>query len=273
MAISSSINTNVGAFSALRNLNASRFDQSRTENRISTGQKVSGALDQASLFAIAQSIRGELSANAAVQQGLNQTSGAVKVATAGATAISDLTTDIRGKLVELSNPALTGEQQGLLQNDLDALLGQAQGFVDNSSFNGTNLLESGAGDLNTLQNADGDVLSVSGQGTVADSLAALAAADFSDPASVLSNEFSAFQSALNSSLGDLGASSRRITSQNDQLQGIADATEEGLGNIVDADLGREAARLQADQVRGQLSQLSLGIANRSPQALLGLFRS
>jgi len=273
MAINNSINTNVGAFSALRNLNSAQSDQSRTLNRISTGQKVSGALDQASLFAIAQSIRGELSANAALQQGLNQTSGAVKVATAGATAISNLTSDIQGKLVELSNPANTAEQQGILQNDLDALLGQAQGFVDNSTFNGTNLLESGAGDLNTLQNGEGEVLTVSGQGSVADSLAALAAADFNDPASVLENEFTAFQSALNNSLGELGASGRRITAQNDQLQGIADATEEGLGNIVDANLGREAARLAADQARGQLSALSLGIANRSPQALLGLFRS
>lgn len=107
MAINNSINTNVGAFSALRNLNSAQNDQSRTQNRISTGQKVSGALDQASLFAIAQSIRGELSANTALQQGLNQTSGAVKVATAGATAISNLTSDIQGKLVELSNPANT----------------------------------------------------------------------------------------------------------------------------------------------------------------------
>ncbi len=273
MAINNSINTNSGAFSALRSFNSARNDQSQTQNRISTGKNVAGALDQASLFAIAQSIRGELSANAAVQQGLNQTSGAVQVATAGATAISNLTSDIQGKLVELANPANTAEQQGILQNDLDALLGQAQGFVDNSSFNGTNLLESGAGDLNTLQNGDGDVLTVSGQGSVADGLAALAAADFSDPSAVLENEFTDFQAALNTSLGELGASGRRITAQNDQLQGISDATEEGLGNIVDANLGRESAQLAADQVRGQLSALSLGIANRSPQALLGLFRS
>jgi flagellin len=273
MAINNSINTNVGAFAALRNLNSAGSSQDQTQNRISTGQRVSSALDQAAIFAIAQNIRGELSANAAVQQGLNQTAGAVSVATAGATGISNLTQDIQGKLVELSNPALTAEQRGIVQNDVNALLEQAQGFVDNASFNGTNLLQSGAGDLNTLQNESGDTLTVSGQGSVGDSLAALAAADFSDPASVLSNEFVAFQSALNNSLGELGASSRRIVAQNDQLQGISDATEEGLGNLVDANLGREAARLAADQARGQLSQLSLGIANRSPEVVLGLFRS
>lgn len=273
MAINNSVNTNVGAFSALRSLNQSRLDLSRTQNRISTGQNVSSALDQAAIFAIAQGLRGELSANAAVQQGLNQTAGAVNVATAGATAVSNLTQDIQGKLVELSNPANTTEQQGILQNDLDALLQQAQNFVDNSSFNGTNLLQSGSGDLNTVQNENGDVLTVSGQGSVGDALTTLINADFSDPAAVLNNEFTAFQSALNSSLGELGASSRRIVAQNDQLQDIADATEIGLGNLVDANLGREAARLSAQEVRGQLSQLSLGIANRSPESVLGLFRS
>ncbi|UUX49468.1 flagellin [Nisaea acidiphila] len=273
MAINNSVNTNVGAFTALRNLNSAQSSQDRTQNRISTGQRVSGALDQAAIFAIAQSIRGELGANAAVQQGLNQTAGVVNVATAGATGVSNLTQDIQGKLVELSNPALTSEQQGIIQNDLTALLEQAQGFVDNASFNGTNLLQSGSGDLNTLQNLEGDSLTVSGQGSVGDALANLSAADFSDPAAVLSNEFAAFQTALNDSLGELGASSRRIVAQNDQLQGISDATEEGLGNLVDANLGREAARLASDQARSQLSQLSLGIANRSPEVVLGLFRS
>ena len=59
MAINNSINTNGGAFSALRSFNSARNDQSQTQNRISTGKNVAGALDQASLFAIAQSIRGE----------------------------------------------------------------------------------------------------------------------------------------------------------------------------------------------------------------------
>ena len=41
--------------------------------------------------------------------------------------------------------------------------------------------------------------------------------------------------------------------------------------LVDADLARESARLQAFQVQQQLSIQTLSIANGNPRALLGLF--
>ena len=65
---------------------------------------------------------------------------------------------------------------------------------------------------------------------------------------------------------------RALELQTQFLEQISDATEEGLGNIVDADLARESARLTSLQVQQQLSTQTLGIANQRPQSLLGLFR-
>jgi flagellin len=45
-----------------------------------------------------------------------------------------------------------------------------------------------------------------------------------------------------------------------------------LGNIVDADMARESARMTALQVQQQLSVQTLGIINQAPNSLLGLFR-
>ena len=60
--------------------------------------------------------------------------------------------------------------------------------------------------------------------------------------------------------------------QTDFLIEISDATEEGLGSIVDADMARESARLTSLQIRQQLGVQVSGIANKSPQALLALFQ-
>lgn len=49
--------------------------------------------------------------------------------------------------------------------------------------------------------------------------------------------------------------------------------ETGVGNLVDADMARESARLQALQVQQQLGVQALSIANCSPQMILNLFRS
>ena len=69
MAVQNSINTNPGVFVALRTLNSVNRNLDVAQNRVSTGLKVSGALDDASNFAIAQGNRGELKAIGAVTQG------------------------------------------------------------------------------------------------------------------------------------------------------------------------------------------------------------
>lgn len=271
MAINS-INTNSSVFTSLRTINSQNSSQADTQNRVSTGLKIASALADASNFSIAQGLRGELRASSAVNQGLNNTAGATSVALAGTTALSDLAGDIQTRLVELSNPANTVQQNELIQQDLNRLLEQAGQFVQDSSFNGTNLLESGAEDVETPANADGGTLIVSGQGGVGDAVAALQGALGGDPATILANEFTNFEAAVNGALGSLGADQRAIQQQTQQNQDIADATEEGLGNIVDAELGRESARLAAQDVQSQLSVQTLGIANQSTQSILGLFR-
>ena len=89
---------------------------------------------------------------------------------------------------------------------------------------------------------------------------------------VLTDEFETLQTAVNSALGALGADIRAMELQTDFLIEISDATEEGLGSIVDADMARESARLTSLQIRQQLGVQVSGIANKSPQALLALFQ-
>ena len=46
----------------------------------------------------------------------------------------------------------------------------------------------------------------------------------------------------------------------------------GIGNLVDADMAKESARLQALQVQQQLGAQALSIANQAPQIILSLFK-
>ncbi len=78
--------------------------------------------------------------------------------------------------------------------------------------------------------------------------------------------------SINSVLGNLGADTRTLNNQDTFISNLVDATREGLGAIVDADMAQESARLQALQVQQQLSVQTLGIANQRPQVLLSLFR-
>ena len=274
MAIQNSINTNPGVFVALRTLNSVNRNLDTVQNRVSTGLKVAGALDDASNFAIAQGIRGELKALGAVTQGLNNSKGIGKVAIAGTTGISNLLQTVRSKLTELSNEGITTAQRDILTNDFNQLLSQAANFIDNAVFNGVNLIDSTSGNVNTLSNLNGGTLTLTAQDlrTTVDDLAAVTPTDAAAAQTAIATEYTNLESVVNTALGSFGAEVRALELQTQFLEQISDATEEGLGNIVDADLARESARLTSLQVQQQLSTQTLGIANQRPQSLLGLFR-
>ena len=281
--MSNSIITNPEAFVALRILERTNEKLSRTQERLSTGLKVTSATDDASNFAIAQGVRGDVRALSAITQGLNNSKGIGEIALAGVTAISDLLQDIRQKLTELANGGLTTAQRVIVKADFDKLMSQAYGFVSNSNFNGRNLLISDATNVNTISNLNGTNLTLtarsgsnSGVTHLIRSLAGAtlgttgAATDAVNAQSVIAAQYSALETEINTSLGALGAEIRALKFQTDFLTTVNDSTEIGLGNIVDADLARESAELTALQVRQQLGVQVLGIANQQPQILLNL---
>ena len=273
--MTNSVNTNIGALVALQNLNRTNRELDAVQNKVSTGFRVANAVDDASSFAIAQGIRGDIKAYAAVSQSLANGKGVAEVALSALTSISDLAGDVQAKITQGANAGNTTAQQVILANDYSQLINQIQTFVNNAEFNGQNLLKTTATSVNIIANVDGSTITVRGQSAVQADLSGIqqntslgnVTAAFS--ALSLLNQFI---STINTGLGELGADTRALNFQVDFVQVLSDAQEVGLGSIVDADLARESARLSALQTRQQLGVQTLGIANQAPQVLLGLFR-
>ncbi len=78
--------------------------------------------------------------------------------------------------------------------------------------------------------------------------------------------------ALNNNLAKLGSQSKALDVQKDFLIKLSDNVTKGIGSLVDADLAKESARLQALQVKQQLGAQALSIANQGPSILLSFFR-
>jgi flagellin len=77
---------------------------------------------------------------------------------------------------------------------------------------------------------------------------------------------------VNRELAKLGSGARALEKYRDFLGQLSDSLEAGIGNLVDADLARESARLQSLQVKQQLGAQALSIANRAPQILLSFLQ-
>ena len=91
-------------------------------------------------------------------------------------------------------------------------------------------------------------------------------------ASVAAGAIDTAITTLNSNLATLGSQSKALATQKDFLGKLSGAVEKGIGQLVDADLAKESARLQALQVKQQLGAQALSIANQAPSIVLSFFR-
>jgi flagellin len=92
-------------------------------------------------------------------------------------------------------------------------------------------------------------------------------------ATTAANALEAAITDLNVTLASLGSQATALDAQQDFLAKLSDEIENGIGNLVDADLAKESAKLQSLQIKQQLGAQALSIANQAPQVILSLFRS
>ena len=272
-----SINVNASALDALRNLNLTNKQLETTQTHINTGLKISSAKDNAAVFSIAQKLRGDLKGLNAVKQSLDRGISTVDVALAAAGAISDLLLEMKEKAVAAADQGLDTISRDALSQDFTALRDQITTIVENATFNGTNLIDSGTDSIVAITNADAtQTLTVSHQTLTLGSsnipiTATQAISTQSTASAAVSNITSAINN-LNSVLTRLGSGSTALEQNRSFAGKLADVIEVGIGNLVDADMAKESANLQALQVKQQLGVQALSIANQSPQAILSLFQ-
>ncbi len=281
-----SVNTNVGAMAALQSLTATNKDLAQVQTRINTGLSVSSTKDDSAQYTIAQGLRGDMGGLKAVSQSLMRAKSVTDVAVAGAEQISDVVNQMKAKAYQAADSGIDSASRTALNNDFVALRDQITTIVNSSDFNGTNLLKASGGTVSALQSLkdsntgsstwDPDSLSVANQGLdLGGSVITISASgDISSQsnAQAMIDTITTTQANLKTSLSTLGAASRKIDAQMTFTNKLSDVIEAGIGNLVDADLAKESARLQAMQVKQQLGVQALSIANQAPQTITSLFR-
>ncbi len=272
-----SVNTNAGAMIALQNLNTTQSELSTVQNRINTGKKVASSKDNGAIWAIAQNQRGTSNSLNAVRDSLQRAQSTVDVAIAGGETVSDLLLQMKEKALAASDTTLDTTSRSALNEDFKALRDQVAKAVTNADFNGANMIKAAGSTLAALANADG-----SSKITVAAQSLALGGANVTVSATgtigtaTLANTMIATVTTsitnVSTALAKLGTGSKALGSHLNFIDELQDTMNAGIGNLVDADLAKESARLQALQTKQQLGVQALSIANNSSSILLGLFR-
>ena len=272
--MANSVNTNVGALVALQNLNKTNDELAITQSRINTGKRVATAKDNGAIFAIAQNQRATSNSLNAVRESLQRGQSTVEVAISAGETISDLLLQIKEKALAAADAGLDSTSRTALNDEFKSLLGQITKAVVNADFNGGNLIKQAGTTIKALANTDAtSVITVAAQTLT---LTALAIATSSISTKTLASTAIGLVNAaiisVSSKLSKLGTGSKALGSHQKFVNKLQDTIDAGIGNLVDADLAKESAKLQALQTKQQLGIQALSIANQSSSILLGLFR-
>lgn len=305
-----SINTNRAAMTALQSLNTTNMKLEATQQRISTGLRVSNATDNAAYWSIATTMRSDNSSLSTVKDALGLGAATVDVSYTALNASIKSVTEIKDKLVAARQP---GVDRVKIQTEITERQNQLRSIADSATFSGENWLSVDSslpgynvtksivssfsrgstgvtiqtiefdGDASKLIDANNqsgvlDTADTTVNGGVAYSILDLnisalttSVTDTADLEQIIRWVDQGLSGMINSA-ANLGALKSRIDSQSDFVKVLMEAVERGVGTLVDADMTEESTKLQALQVQQQLGVQSLSIANQSSQNILALFK-
>ena len=260
--MANSINTNYGAQIALQNLNATNRALETTQNRVNTGMKVSSAKDNGAIWAVAQGMRADSSALDAVQNSIQRGRSVVDVGLAAGETMMAALVEMKSLAVAIESGAAAGEETAAYEADMAALLEEIEAAHGAATFDGVSAFAESAGGVRTGL----DTNSTFDLGVTY----AVPTVNVDDTATA-DNVQSAIDD-LATAMQGLGTQSKSLGRQLTFNTKLQDALDTGIGNLVDADLAKESAKLTALQTKQQLGVQALSIANQSSSILLGLFR-
>ena len=247
-----------------------------TQTRLSTGLRVNTALDDAAAFFTAKGLSDNATDFDALKSNIDLAISTIQTAIDGIDAISELVNQAKGLA---SNAKATGNtnERSTLAVQFNELLSQINTIANDSSFNGTNLLQATPDNLAVEFNTDNTSnLTITGlDSTTATSgiNIAVAANNFGLNANI-DTALTAISSALTtlrSNASTMGSRNTILTTRLDFTDNLVNTLEGGTGKLTLADLNEESANLLALQTRQQLGINSLALAAQSERSILALF--
>jgi flagellin len=289
---------------ALQTLRSVSSQLSTTQNRISTGQRVATASDNAAYWSIATSMRADNAALSAVSDSLGLSAATVDTEY---TALTTVVGDSSSGLTKLQSLLVQAKTAGIdrtkIQADVTQIQQQMKATASAATFNGVNWLSTTATTPTTVNLVSsfsrvggtpttGSIsltvanysLYTSTQGGILDKVSGTASVDTIDISTLtdsaadqttLDGYITQVTGAINSvaaAAANLGAVKNRISTNTEFVKSLMDSVDRGIGQLVDADMNQESTRLAALQVQQQLGVQALSIANNSSQSILSLFR-
>ncbi|MBH9538586.1 flagellin N-terminal helical domain-containing protein [Novosphingopyxis sp. YJ-S2-01] len=291
------IGTNISAMRAATASNRAEMGLSKAMERLSTGQRINTASDDAAGLAISTKMTSEVRGLTMAIRNSNDGISLAQTAEGGMNQITNMLQRMRELAVQSANGTLGNDDRVNLQKEVSALISQIGDITANTKFNDVDLLKGGAINIQTGAQVGQNVVitlsdvqsatlgSYEADGTTKSKQKDAAGADTAVDATVdqinidttlgAQNALSILDDALKSvttAQADLGASQNRLQATVSSLTDRVTNLSEARSRIQDADFSQESTQLAKFKILNEASTAMLAQANQSQQGVLSLLR-
>ena len=283
------INTNIIALNAQRNLSTSQSALASSMQRLSSGLRVNSAKDDAAGMAIAERMTAQVRGMNVAARNANDGISLAQTAEGALGKVSDSLQRMRELAVQSANATNSDSDKDSLDKEFGELAKEIQRVLGGTTFNGLTVLGADAGaqvfqvGANTTSNdtisitttnmtADADITAVAGTDNTG---AGRAVIDNTASASDIRGVIGDIDTALDTVNGEratLGASQSRFDAAISNLQISIENQSASRSRIIDTDFAAETSNLSRAQILQQAGNAMVAQANQLPEQVMQLLR-
>jgi len=282
------VNTNVGASVAQAALAKNSRQLDKAMEQLSTGSKISSAADNASGLAISSRMTSQIRG---LDMAISNANDAISMIGTAEGAMDEITSMLQ-RMRELAVQAGTGTTASAdrlyLNTELKELRAEIDRIVDNTQWNGRNIIDSSAGGgttstvafqvgmnpTQTISTTFGNFNNTTGMlsGMASKTLSTLTVASAVQQASNVITELDVVIGDVSNQRATFGAITNRLTHAVDNLTNVKTSAEASRSRILDTDYAAATSELARTQIIQQAATAMLAQANQLPQTVLALLQ-
>jgi flagellin len=288
------VNTNVNASIAQNALVRNERQMNTAMERLSTGQRINSASDDAAGLAISSRMTSQIRGLDVGIRNANDAISMISTADGALIEVSNMLQRMRELALQASNGTTTSADRDYLNSEYANLLTEIDRIADNTQWNGGNILDGQANGasatvkfqvganggqtvaVNFGNMTQGVVASVSGaMGALASSASTIGATTSASAISTGAAAVTQLDSAItsvNSQRATFGAAMNQLTYAVDNLSNVKVNAEAARSRVLDTDYAKETSELARTQIIQQAGTAMLAQANQLPQTVLSLLQ-
>lgn len=271
------INTNIAAMAASRALSHTSEDLKTNYTRLSSGNRITSAGDDAAGLSISESLRAQVRSMKQAERNANDGISFVQVAEGGMGEIGNILIRLRELSIQAASDTVGDKERGFINQEFQSLLQEVDRIANVTSFGGTELLNGQSGhdlefqvgirnneaDRITFKTTENDLRSdaIGVSGISAESI---------DAARNAIDNIDAGMAKVSEARARMGAMQNKMHSTVNNLLIAKENLEQARSRIADADIAEETSALTKNNILQQAGIAVLAQANQAPTAALKL---